>query len=210
MAYDFEKFRKYYGVYADAPAPWKPPVGEGWHGLIFDALVQIDKIVGGDATRFRIDQIKEKFGSLCLYHTADESVREALDKIEIDLENRSETMCETCGEKAKIYSYSSWYKCLCPTHGAEILFEGEGFKKLSGTGWKLGKIDARVVLIDKSSGGELGDEKLREIDARVEANAAAIKAERAANEGRGFKSKIGGAAHNEVVAWRHAKFIARR
>jgi len=205
MAYDFERFQKYLGVYADVPAPWKPPVGEGWHGIIFDALVKIDAIVKGDPSKFRIEQIKEKFGALCLYNTADESVREQIDAIEQDLDQKSEFTCEECGARAEIHDYQNWYKCWCPAHAAKFISEHKIV--LGARGWKLGKIGERVALIDKETGAELGDAKFKEIDTRVEANRATRKRESDA----GLRvSKVKSSASAEIKYWRHARFVARR
>jgi hypothetical protein len=205
MKYDFEKFRKYFGEYAEAPAPWSPPVGAGWHGIIHDALVKIDVIVNGDASRFRIEQIKEKFGSLCFYHTADASVRDELDAIEIDLEEKSERMCEECRAPAEVHDYKSWYKCWCPTHAAKFIFEHKVV--LGARGWKLDRIGERAVLIDKETGAELGDAKFREIDARVETNRATQQRE---SEADMRVSSVKSSASAEIKHWRHARFVARR
>lgn len=205
MKYNFERFRKYLGVYAEAPAPWSPPVGEGWHGLIFDALVKIDAIVRGDASKFHIEQIKEKFGELRFYVTVNEEFREAVGAIEDEIESKSDSICEECGSSAEIHEYKSWYKCWCPDHAAKFLFEHKVV--LGARGWKLGKIGDRVALLDKETGGELGDEKFREIDARVKANDVTQKRE--SEEGLRVSS-VKSSASAEVKHWRHACFVVRR
>jgi hypothetical protein len=49
--------------------------------------------------------------------------------------------------------------------------------KICSTGWRLGRINERAALIDKSTGEELSDGKFVEIEARVEANMVIVREE---------------------------------
>jgi hypothetical protein len=204
---DFERFVKYVELHDLASRPWRPPVGAGWHPMLHDALTKIDAIVGGDASRFRVDQIKEKFGALRFYVRVVDDLREPVFTIKDEIERRSARTCEVCGADAQIESYGGWYGCLCPTHAIEMLDERK--IKIGSTGWRLGRIGRRVALIDKVTGEELGELKFAEIEARVAANMLALRAAAEAPQ-LGRKSPVGSEARKEVVLWRHAKFVANR
>jgi hypothetical protein len=207
-AFDFDRFRKYVSGDVPVPTPWKPPVGEGWHAMIFDALQKIDALVGGDASKFKIGQIKEKFGSLRFYcFVDDESAADEVFAIAEEIEARSATMCESCGAPAQIHGYGGWYACLCPHHAMIEIERRE--MKIGATGWRLGRIDERPAIIDKATGREIGDEKFREIEARVEATAKALEAEEGARK-LGQKSAVGSVARSETAYWRHAKYVSGR
>jgi hypothetical protein len=121
----FIAYCKYWGIQGDKPADWEPECDAGWHPMIVDALAKIDAIVGGDAEKFRIRQIKEKFGELRFYFSADDDVREKIAAIVDAIEKRSRSMCEVCGvDGCSIRSYSGYYKCVCAEH-ARALTNGD-------------------------------------------------------------------------------------
>lgn len=204
---DFRRFEKYVELDELASSPWRPAVGAGWHPMIHEALAKIDALVGGDASRFRIDRIKEKFGALRFYVcVADDAIGKQVLEIKDDIERRSARICETCGAAAQIHNYGGWYGCLCPTHAIKMIDERK--IKIGSTHWRLGRINERVALIDKVTGAELGDEKLAEIEARVEANMLVLRKEAEAYA-VGQKSAVGSEARREVAMWRHARFVAK-
>lgn len=86
----------------------KRQVGKGWSGLI-DELYEII-----DGQEDCILSIKEKYGVLRIdiYGVDDET----LDKIS-ELEDRSGTMCEECGEKGETEEGpGGWIKTSCKKH----------------------------------------------------------------------------------------------
>ena len=118
----FIVFSKYLGLRGDKPSDWQPECDAGWHPMILEALAKIDKIVGGDADKFRIRQIKEKFGELRFYFAADDDVRAEIAAIVDAIEKRSRSMCEVCGvDGCSIKSYSGYYKCVCVEHARELM-----------------------------------------------------------------------------------------
>lgn len=205
---DFGRFVKYVELDELAPRPWRPPVGAGWHPMLHEALTKIDTIVGGDASRFRIDQIKEKFGALRFYvRVADEALGKQVLEIKDEIERRSARMCETCGADAQIHNYGGWYGCLCPAHAIEMIEERK--IKIGSSEWRLGRIEEKVVLIDKVTCEELGDPKFSEIEARVAENILKLKQE-AEDPMLGRRSAVGSQARSEVAMWQHGKFVANR
>jgi hypothetical protein len=113
---------KYWGVQGGEPQDWEPETAPGWHPMILEALEKIDRIVGGDPNRFRIRQIKEKFGELRFYYSADNDVRAEIAATIEEIEERSRSMCEVCGVGGcKIKSYSGYYKCVCVEHAQELM-----------------------------------------------------------------------------------------
>jgi ribosomal protein L37AE/L43A len=83
----------------------KMSVGKGWHGLIdefYDAFPDANVI-----------QVKEKYGTLCIYH--DNCTDESTQK-EIEIRDRSATMCEECGKPAVSEEERGWISTLCKSH----------------------------------------------------------------------------------------------
>jgi hypothetical protein len=118
----FIEYSKYLGIRGGEPEHWEPECDAGWHPMILEALAKIDKIVGGDAEKFLIRQIKEKFGEMRFYFSADDDVRAQIAAIVEEIEESSRTVCEVCGVGGcKIKSYSGYYKCVCTEHGRELM-----------------------------------------------------------------------------------------
>lgn len=106
------KFLGYkYTMYDEIPVGWRKAFGK-------DLLRDIKK--AGKTSRKRLhkhlswremlywEQIKEKYGELCLYASATEEIRYVLDKYEI----LSSFYCINCGKKAK-YCTKGWIEYLC-------------------------------------------------------------------------------------------------
>ncbi len=118
----FDEYRKYLSVDIEEPGDWQPETAPGWHSIILEALAKIDKIVGGDPNKFRIRQIKEKFGELRFYFSADDDMRKEISAIIEAIEERSRTMCEECSVGGcKIKSYRGYYRCVCDEHAQELM-----------------------------------------------------------------------------------------
>lgn len=86
--------------------------GDGWVPLI-ESLI-IDLIALG--WNRKLDQVKEKFGSLRFYIDDSElsqATREVVYQRIAEAEDRSCSVCETCGEPGKIHG-SYWLKTVCP------------------------------------------------------------------------------------------------
>lgn len=128
---DFRRFRKYlHGADQIADAAWEPPVGKGWHPILYKAFREIDAIVLANAgTTFRVDQIKEKFGTLRFYIgvSGDISVCERLRGIVDAAEEATNLICEDCGDEGKTSNWTGgWWRTLCRRHAAEALAKGRG------------------------------------------------------------------------------------
>jgi hypothetical protein len=90
--------------------------------MILEALAKIDAIVGGDTDEFLIRQIKEKFGELRFYYSANNDVRAEIAAIVDAIEKRSCSVCEVCGvDGCGIKSYRGYYKCVCVEHARELM-----------------------------------------------------------------------------------------
>jgi len=99
---------------------------DGWFQLVWDLCENIEKelqkekkeidikektkrLLRGEH-RFKVTQVKEKFGTLRFY------VNGATDKIYnmiSEAENKSYTTCEVCGADAKPVKRGGWYATLC-------------------------------------------------------------------------------------------------
>ena len=83
-------------------------VGAGWHGLIDEFYNEFPDVL--------MVQVKEKFGSLCLYHH--EGFDGSIDK-ECEIRERSSHMCEECGKPTESREIRGWVWTLCNLHAKE-------------------------------------------------------------------------------------------
>ena len=61
---------------------------------------------------FRVQQVKEKFGSLCVYtNFSDDTIRDLIRKAEKEVSS----ICETCGKPGKLVNDKGWYTVACTT-----------------------------------------------------------------------------------------------
>jgi hypothetical protein len=100
---------------------WGVECGGGWSGLIRDLLGKLVGSLRGEREQyidgefpFRIDQIKEKFGTLRFYVSgaASDSMMEAI----MEAESLSACTCERCGAPGavRVSRAGFWLKTLCP------------------------------------------------------------------------------------------------
>lgn len=82
----------------------KQCVGAGWHGLVEEAFDAVE------AERAQVIQVKEKFGQLRIYLISES---EELYKKIYEIEERSSTICETCGAPGKNRSRGGWLRTIC-------------------------------------------------------------------------------------------------
>lgn len=85
----------------------------GWFDLLDKLCTDIEKILNKDKLlkdTFMINQIKDKFGGLRFYT---DSVTDEIDKLIVDAEDKSFTVCEICGENAKKHIIRGWITTLC-------------------------------------------------------------------------------------------------
>lgn len=97
-------------------------VGEGWWPMIHDMCAEIHETIKEEPNYqlgFQWLQIKEKFGTLRAYFQIFPpilgSMHDAIDKIVINCEKKSEKTCEVCGGPGKLTS-SGWLITLCDDH----------------------------------------------------------------------------------------------
>jgi hypothetical protein len=87
--------------------------GKGWYTLL-DALffvIQRDLEKLPEA-HFRIELIKEKFGTLRIYYEY-ENATEYIEQTIIQAEEMSANICETCGEYGRLRDTSHWIQVRC-------------------------------------------------------------------------------------------------
>lgn len=92
--------------------------GAGWHPLIKELLDKLQKYVNAfpQLMHFRIVQIKEKWGGLCVYTNFGTDV---INKCIEEYEKKSFTICEICGKSGKLREDLSWIQTLCDDHYKE-------------------------------------------------------------------------------------------
>jgi hypothetical protein len=116
---DFEEAqKKSYGL------QYLPQCEAGWHDLIDEALQRIEAYLrqeGWLGNAF-VRQVKEKFGSLRIYIRPDaenswpDEVAEGIAAIRIEIEARSDKICEICGRQGQIEVIDHYHQCLCTDH----------------------------------------------------------------------------------------------
>jgi type IV secretion system protein VirD4 len=89
-------------------------VGSGWHGLLFPIFEEI-KLYNKEnhGYKIRIDQIKEKWGTLRFYVSDCPEYIQGMISI---AEKESGHICEFCGAQGETVLINHWYKTLCPHH----------------------------------------------------------------------------------------------
>jgi len=92
---------------------WGFQCGDGWFGLLFDLCLKIDTYLNKHSKikeRFKVNQVKEKFGSLRFYvYPCDDTLTDII----VEAEDLSAITCEVCGKLGKIHSVRGWKSCLC-------------------------------------------------------------------------------------------------
>jgi type IV secretion system protein VirD4 len=89
-------------------------VGRGWYGLVLPIIEEI-KIYNEKkpVNDIRIDQIKEKYGTLRLYTSWSPNYIEGMIT---KAEKESKHICEFCGARGKLVKINGWWKTLCVHH----------------------------------------------------------------------------------------------
>ena len=98
--------------------------GPGWHQLIWDLCMALEGMASRQVAEgrppMRVRQVKEKYGSLRFYLAGGTMTDEAFELTEA-AEERSATICETCGKPGKTGLVSDWLLTYCPKHRREAL-----------------------------------------------------------------------------------------
>lgn len=92
----------------------KASVGEGWGSLIEEVFQKRE-----DMKRpVNVIQVKEKWGGLRIYT---DFINEEFDNFIVEIEKKSYTICEVCGNPGVLREINSWYHTRCNEHadGAE-------------------------------------------------------------------------------------------
>jgi hypothetical protein len=95
-----------------------PAVGDGWRELLERAVDRIAAAVGhGQMTIF---QIKQKHGTLRLYHSSaadlDEAAQYSVEEAVALAEARSACTCEICGGEGRLFEKGDWLATACEKH----------------------------------------------------------------------------------------------
>jgi len=85
--------------------------GKGWYDIIANLCEQIDKSLTEEEKKtFRVDQIKEKYGTLRFYiNGGSDKIFDYID----EAEKMSEITCESCGKEGKLYERFGWWRVRC-------------------------------------------------------------------------------------------------
>ena len=94
----------------------KQAVGKGWASLLDELFDVLDTMQAPP----KIIQVKEKWGGLRVYDsgvylTDTDNPDAEFERVLRDIERRSFTICETCGEQG-VLRKGSWIRTLCDVH----------------------------------------------------------------------------------------------
>jgi hypothetical protein len=88
--------------------------GPGWKKLIDPLIAACDRL------RARVDQIKEKYGTLRFYYTPpDGGWCDELEDLVDAAEEESNRTCEMCGAPGTMRTKKFWLKTLCNEHAID-------------------------------------------------------------------------------------------
>lgn len=92
---------------------------DGWLPILEDLFGEIDKAVKKDGPGdFKVSQVKEKFGGLCVYVRGGNGKIHSLIR---EAERKAVAACEVCGQPGKNSAVNRWYKTTCEKHYRERL-----------------------------------------------------------------------------------------
>ena len=101
------------GPWHDQPTPIRYGLGiaDGWMPLLDRLCEDLVRIIRKDRlTRFRVVQVKEKFGSLRVHAKGgNRRTRDIIDAAD----RESSGMCERCGSHGKTVNEEDWWRTLC-------------------------------------------------------------------------------------------------
>ena len=97
--------------------------GEGWHDVLSQLCAQLQAIKEVTEISITATQIKEKYGTLRFYYSTDMDSNVAgepnvwwsiICSVVSAAENKTEHICEVCGEFGKTITINSFLTTLCP------------------------------------------------------------------------------------------------
>jgi hypothetical protein len=94
--------------------------GPGWHGVLDKMLTSMEE-AGFDEKRDKITQIKEKFGTIRVYVSFDQSLDGGIERMErirkaMNEADKSARTCETCGKSGHLVVTEGWIMSRCEEH----------------------------------------------------------------------------------------------
>lgn len=125
--------------------------GDGWKGLYQPIINYIDQYNNShEDSHIYIDQIKEKFGGLRFYWSAENISKEVEDKLHEMVsvaEEESYKVCETCGSREDVgITVGGWYRTICRKCLHELLNNPHYYKDEDK--WKS-REDGKIYIINK-------------------------------------------------------------
>lgn len=131
-------------LFRGAPPVVMSHLPAGWYGLLDRLCSDIERLLDRETERFRVEQIKEKFGTLRFYWSLDDAGDAVADFIDgsgahvgkfvleaqgdrlrgeiralvLEAEGRSATACQDCGAAGTLETRRGWASTLCDAHAA--------------------------------------------------------------------------------------------
>jgi len=92
--------------------------GDGWYSVIDNLCKKITETLSiQELTDLRIDQVKEKYGTLRFYYSGVDYNK--IEHFTIEAEEESARVCEECGKQGKTREDNAYIQTLCDKHAEE-------------------------------------------------------------------------------------------
>lgn len=168
----------------------EPPVGAGWHPLVFDLFCEFEIILGAFVRDFEIERLDDRYGALrCIARfeaNVPSELVEAARKAIAAAEDASRTTCEVCGGPGRIGEWK-WHheQALCPEHAIDAIFSSEPPNLPRSDIWKIVSPGPRRIRVADNNGVPLSRAEVERLLERAEQRVAAREARL-----RATKSKV--------------------
>jgi len=99
--------------------------GDGWFTLLNRVCEKLEKVRNSSGLDLYFQQIKEKWGLLCIYMSF---YTDEVENILEQAEKESSCICEWCGAPGELHTHG-WCRTLCPSCNEDWLKGNRGDKK---------------------------------------------------------------------------------
>lgn len=98
---------------------WGFEHGEGWRLITEQLFADLSALLGADALKLKVCQVKSKVGGYCFYadteNLSDEQ-RSAIEEQIAAADEDARRTCETCGQPGELVRDRGWWHVACPQH----------------------------------------------------------------------------------------------
>jgi len=159
----------------------EPPVGAGWHPLVFNLFCEIKSILGDFVRDFEIERLDDRYGALrCIARfegNVPTDLVEAVKRAIAAAEDASRATCEVCGGPARIAEWK-WHheQALCREHALDAIFHSDPPDLPRCDIWTIVSPGPRRIHVADNNGVPLSRGEVEQLIERAEKRVAAREA----------------------------------